>query len=295
MMGQRERGCYTQQASSFLPAQQLLLLKTLILIFKTLQETTSIMSGRFFRSADSDSDSDSSSEEEEVMSSDEEGSQAADSKPQKTAKQSRFLKDDGDDSDDDSDDDDDDDSDDEDAAKPAAGAKPGMSRFMRGASDDSDSDDDDVKKVIKSAKDKRFDEVDAVIKNIENAQRIGDWVAIAKGEYPQQKEAKVKKGCKMWKDEDRRAFCYGHRAQTFRKSYAFNWEWTALLLSWSLDTEQPSSSSPPLSQTTMLSYVLSSVNVMSMNQFHLLSSNCYLPWRNTLTNLSQRRRTQRRR
>lgn len=146
------------------------------------------MSGRFFRGADSDSDSDSSSSEEEIMSSDEEGSQkgTTTSKPAKTAKQSRFLKDDNsDDSDSDSDDDDDDeddsddDSDDDNKGKTAA--KPGMSRFMRGA-DESDSDEDEVKKVIKSAKDKRFEEVEGIIKNIENAQRIGDWVAISKGE-----------------------------------------------------------------------------------------------------------------
>ncbi|PWN26733.1 hypothetical protein BDZ90DRAFT_232850 [Jaminaea rosea] len=114
---------------------------------------------RFLKSADSDS-SESSSEEEEDMS-------------------------DSDDSDDD-DDDDDDDSDDSDAPAKKTAAKGGaapakMSRFMRGGDDsDSDSDDGERRTVIRSAKDKRMDEVDAVVKTIENAQRIDDWVAISK-------------------------------------------------------------------------------------------------------------------
>lgn len=117
------------------------------------------------------------------MSSDEEGSQKeTTSKPAKTAKQSRFLKDDNSDDSDSDDSDDDSDDDDDDNDQPAAtAARPGNSRFMRGA-DESDSDEDEVRTVIKSAKDKRYEEVEGVIKNIENAQRIGDWVAISKGE-----------------------------------------------------------------------------------------------------------------
>ncbi|CAO1618200.1 unnamed protein product [Parajaminaea phylloscopi] len=168
------------------------------------------MSGRFFRST-SDSESSESSSDEELMSSDSEGEQqqkkTADSSaaPSKAAasapKKSRFLKSGGGDSsssdsdsssdedEDMSDSDDDDDSDDEPKAKKAAaGAAAGggakVSRFMRGGrgSDDSDSDSDDgeVRKVIRSAKDKRMDEVDGVVKTIDNAQRIDDWVAISK-------------------------------------------------------------------------------------------------------------------
>lgn len=57
-----------------------------------------------------------------------------------------------------------------------------QSRFLRGASDDSESEEEE-KKVIKSARDKRVDEMDSIVRNIENAQRIDDWVAISKGEW----------------------------------------------------------------------------------------------------------------
>ena len=142
------------------------------------------MSGRFFRSV-SDSESESSSEEElsELESGDEQQEQTA--KPA-APRANRFLKGGDSDSDDsDSDDDDDSDSDEEslkdsDDEDDKGAAKKPQSRFMKGAaSDDSDSEEE-VKKVIKSAKDKRIDEMEAVVKNIENAQRIDDWVAISK-------------------------------------------------------------------------------------------------------------------
>jgi translation initiation factor 3 subunit C len=104
------------------------------------------------------------------------------------AKKSAFLKggdsdseSEEDSSDDDDSDSEDDDNDDDSGEEKKAGAKK-PSRFLRGASDDSDSEED-VKKVIKSAKDKRVDEMDAIVKTIENAQRIDDWVAISKGEF----------------------------------------------------------------------------------------------------------------
>lgn len=48
---------------------------------------------------------------------------------------------------------------------------------MRGASSD-ESDSDDEKKIVKSAKDKRLDEMEATIKVMDNAIKINDWVAI---------------------------------------------------------------------------------------------------------------------
>lgn len=120
------------------------------------------MSSRFFR-AISDSDSDSS-EEEELLSDEE----------QVQSKWGTKNQDDSDDSDDDEDSDEDE-SDDE----PQQTRKP-MSRFMRDASSDSESEEE-VRKVIKSAKDKRLDEFEGVVHAIENAQRIDDWVTISKG------------------------------------------------------------------------------------------------------------------
>ncbi|WFD32065.1 Translation initiation factor 3 subunit c [Malassezia sp. CBS 17886] len=130
------------------------------------------MSSRFFR-AISDSESDSSSEEE--LLSDDEVSQTL---PKETK-----------DSDDSDDSDDNDDSDgsagskdedgDEDGGSDGPKKRKPMSRFMRDAASDSDSEED-VRKVIKSAKDKRLDEFETVIHTLGNAQRIDDWVTISK-------------------------------------------------------------------------------------------------------------------
>ncbi|TBU48110.1 eukaryotic translation initiation factor 3 subunit 8 [Dichomitus squalens] len=130
---------------------------------------------RFFRAA-GDSDSDSSSSEEELMSSDDEAPKqaATDKKPA----MSRFLKGAGDsDSDESSDDDESEASSDEDEEaqqKP----KSTLGRFVHGASSDEDSDED-VKRVVKSAKDKRLDEMEATGRAMDNALKINDWVAIS--------------------------------------------------------------------------------------------------------------------
>lgn len=108
------------------------------------------MASRFFAASDSSSDE---SSEEELYSNDEESEQEDSDK----------------DSDDESDDDDSSDS----------GSETGANRFLKDASSDSESDDEDVNKVLKSAKDKRFDELEATIRLIENAQKINDWAVIS--------------------------------------------------------------------------------------------------------------------
>ncbi|KAI3613468.1 hypothetical protein CBS9595_004301 [Malassezia furfur] len=120
------------------------------------------MSSRFFR-AISDSESESSSEEEELLTDDE---QPQGKKDQKSSDES--------DSSDESESDEESDSD-----AGAQQARKPMSRFMRDADSDSDSEEE-VRKVIKSAKDKRLDEFEGVVHTIENAQRIDDWVTISK-------------------------------------------------------------------------------------------------------------------
>ncbi|WFD36449.1 Translation initiation factor 3 subunit c [Malassezia cuniculi] len=124
------------------------------------------MSSRFFRAI---SDSESESSEEEELLSDEE--------TQTRAKAQGSSDDSDDDSDEDSDEDDSDEDDSDDGE--AQGPRKPMSRFMRDASSDSESEDD-APKVIRSAKDKRLDEFDAVAHSIENAQRIDDWASITK-------------------------------------------------------------------------------------------------------------------
>ncbi|KAI6251455.1 Eukaryotic translation initiation factor 3 subunit C [Erysiphe necator] len=66
-------------------------------------------------------------------------------------------------------------SEDEDGVK-----KTGANRFMRDADSESeDSSDEDRAKVVKSAKDKRQEELESTIKAIENGQKINDWGAIS--------------------------------------------------------------------------------------------------------------------
>lgn len=88
--------------------------------------------------------------------------------------------------------------------KPAAGAPKPMSRFLKKtagsesssssssdagdsggeSSDEGESDgEDEAKKVVKSAKDKRLDEMEATGKVMDNALKINDWVAISNGMY----------------------------------------------------------------------------------------------------------------
>lgn len=58
------------------------------------------------------------------------------------------------------------------------GGKTGASRFLREASDDESESDEDKVTVVKSAKDKRFDELEGTVRLIENAEKISDWNAI---------------------------------------------------------------------------------------------------------------------
>lgn len=100
---------------------------------------------RFFRAGESDSD-DSDDYSEEISDSEI----------------------DTDDSDDSSDDD-----------EPRNATKPGLSRLEKDYSD-SDSDDDTVR-VVRSAKDKRFEEIEQAVTLMGNKQKINDWVSAQNG------------------------------------------------------------------------------------------------------------------
>lgn len=113
------------------------------------------MASRFFAASDSSSDE---SSEEDLYSNDEESEQ----------EDSELDSDDDDDSDDDS----------------SSGSETGANRFLKDMSSDSESDDEDANKVLKSAKDKRFDELEATIRHIENAQKINDWAVISDRTFP---------------------------------------------------------------------------------------------------------------
>ncbi|KXH35937.1 eukaryotic translation initiation factor 3 subunit 8, partial [Colletotrichum simmondsii] len=113
---------------------------------------------RFFRGGD-DSSTDSSSDEEELYSEEEEEEEQQDQEDSDEEEEE-------DDSDSDSDDSD-------------GGKKAGASRFLRDASSESEDSEDEERVKVKSAKDKRIEELEATIKLIENGQKIGDWASIS--------------------------------------------------------------------------------------------------------------------
>ncbi|CAE6458382.1 unnamed protein product [Rhizoctonia solani] len=126
----------------------------------------------FFRNqGDTDSDS-SSSEEEELLSDVSEEDAPAPAASQKPL--SRFLKT-GSGSSSSDDDDSDIDSDESDRSEKKKSTR--KSTFMHGENPDSNSDDD-TPRIVKSAKDRRQDELQAIGNSIDNALKINDWNAI---------------------------------------------------------------------------------------------------------------------
>ncbi|KAF2865953.1 eukaryotic translation initiation factor 3 subunit C [Massariosphaeria phaeospora] len=107
---------------------------------------------RFFAASDSSSDE---SSDEELYSDEEAAAKAEDSEA---------------DSDDDSDGTGNDSDD---------GSATGANKFLVGAGSDSESEDEEGSKVLKSAKDKRFEELEGTIRLIENAEKINDWSVIS--------------------------------------------------------------------------------------------------------------------
>ena len=136
---------------------------------------------RFFKQQ-GDSDSDSEESEEELLSSGEDEAPAPSTKlaaaPAKGM--SRFLRTGSDESSSSSESEDEDEESDSDAE--AAQPQKKVSRFRRDQEDESE-DEEDVKRIVKSAKDKRLEEMEATGKGIENALKINDWVAISNGVF----------------------------------------------------------------------------------------------------------------
>jgi translation initiation factor 3 subunit C len=128
------------------------------------QRTRNFTMSRFFQQGDSSSESESSDEEE--LYSDDSGNEE-----QKAEEFSDEQDDDQDDDDSDSDDSDD-------------GKKTGANKFLKTGDSDSESEsgsDEERVKTVKSAKDKRLEELEASIKAIENGQKINDWGSISTG------------------------------------------------------------------------------------------------------------------
>lgn len=114
------------------------------------------------------------------MSSDEEG--AASKAPAAKPTVSRFLRSGNSDSDSD-----DSESESEEESEMSQDEEQGQqqrrSRFLRRESDD-DSSDEEATRVVKSARDKRLEEMEACGKTMDNAVKINDWVAISNGASP---------------------------------------------------------------------------------------------------------------
>jgi translation initiation factor 3 subunit C len=59
----------------------------------------------------------------------------------------------------------------------------GFLKFLRGETADEESEDEERVTVVKSAKDKRLEELEGTMRLIENAQKINDWVVISTGTF----------------------------------------------------------------------------------------------------------------
>ena len=114
------------------------------------------MSSKFFAASSSES---SSSDEEELYGEEEQ----AKSEEEES------------DEEEDSDDDDDDSSSDSDAGPR------GVSKFLKDAVSSDESEDEDKVVLVKSAKDKRLEELEGIERLIENAVKINDWSTISTG------------------------------------------------------------------------------------------------------------------
>lgn len=114
---------------------------------------------RFFRSGD-DSSTESSSDEEELYSEEEEEEKEQSDEEDESEEGEEDSESESSDSDDDK--------------------KKGASRFLEGWSESEESETEQTTKV-RSAKDKRQDELEAIITLITNAQKINDWNTISNG------------------------------------------------------------------------------------------------------------------
>jgi translation initiation factor 3 subunit C len=114
---------------------------------------------RFFQGSDSDEDSSSSSDEEIYSEEDEEQSD-----------QDFQMEDD----------DEGDETEEEEGSGDEDRGQDARKAFLRETVSD-ESDEDEGKRVVKSAKDKRLEEIEATSKAIENGGKINDWTVISNG------------------------------------------------------------------------------------------------------------------
>jgi hypothetical protein len=115
------------------------------------------MSSRFFYGGGSDSDS-SSSDEEELYSDREEEEKSEEEESSEEE--------------------------DETSEEEESDEETGARKFLKDVASDSEEEEEEEKvTVVKSAKDKRLDELENTIKLIENAKKINDWAVISTGAF----------------------------------------------------------------------------------------------------------------
>ena len=110
---------------------------------------------RFFQG--SDSSSESSSEEEELYS--EEGEEHSEEESSEEEE----------------------DEDSEEESSDSDDGKTGINRFLKDLSDEDESEEEDRVTIVKSQKDKRYEELEGTVRLIENAVKINDWAVISSG------------------------------------------------------------------------------------------------------------------
>lgn len=115
---------------------------------------------KFFTSGNSSSES-SSDEEEYSLSEEEEEQQQSEEE---------------------SDDEEESEEEDEDSSSDDDTGKAGASKFLKDQVSSDESEDEDKVTVVKSAKDKRLEELETVERLIDNAVKINDWSTISNGE-----------------------------------------------------------------------------------------------------------------
>ncbi|KAI4211646.1 MAG: hypothetical protein LQ351_005549 [Letrouitia transgressa] len=114
---------------------------------------------RFFKPGDSSSESSSSDEEE--LYSDQEADEKSEEESEGKSEEEEEEEED------------------EESSSSDEGGKRGVSKFLRDQESSEESEDEDKITIVKSAKDKRQEELEGVVKLIENAEKINDWSSIS--------------------------------------------------------------------------------------------------------------------
>jgi translation initiation factor 3 subunit C len=123
---------------------------------------------KFLQGGFDDSSTESSSDEEELYSDEEE-----EEKHQAKGKDSEVE--------DEDEDEEEEDSSEEGSSDEEGGKKFGAAKFLRDASSESEESDEEHRGKVKSAKDKRLDELEAIIDRIDTVRKNNDWHAISQG------------------------------------------------------------------------------------------------------------------